>query len=198
MWRIASKRELMMNIETRDQRTISETDARATMELVCAIWPKPGRTVDSMTAELLERWKKYDGLEAQHPRSFFIRKAGRVIAHASGVPRTIGTSAGDISVLALARVCTDPTVRGRHLGQAMARAAFDLVDNGTFQFSLFQTTDNVKSFYEGLGAVEIHNQFVDSTSDDPMASPWWSPVIMRYSAKPGWPEGEIDLRGPGW
>jgi predicted GNAT family N-acyltransferase len=187
-----------MNIETRDQRTISEADAQATMELVCAIWPKPGRTVDSMTAELLERWKQYDGPDAQHPRSFFVREAGRIIAHASAVPRTIATNNGDITVLALARVCTDPSARGRRLGQAMAQAAFDLVDNGIFQFSLFQTTDDVKPFYERLGAVEIHNKFFNSMAQDPTASPWWSPVIMRYPAKSGWPEGEIDLRGPGW
>jgi predicted GNAT family N-acyltransferase len=187
-----------MNIETRDLRTITEADARATMELVCAIWPKPGRTVDSMTAELLVRGKRYDGVEAQHPRSFFIREGGRIIAHATVVPRTIRSGAGDITVLALARVCTDPAVRGRHLGQAMAQAAFDLVDDGTFPFSLFQTTENVKPFYDRLGAVEIQNKFINSTAEDPTASPWWSPVIMRYPAKPGWPEGKIDLRGPGW
>jgi predicted N-acetyltransferase YhbS len=187
-----------MNIETRDSRAISEADARATMELVCAIWPKPGRTVDSMTADLLDRWKQYDGLEAQHPRSFFIRAEGKVIAHAAAVPRTISTTAGDITILALARVCTDPSARGRQLGRAMVRAAFDLVDNGTFPFSLFQTTDDVKPFYERLGAIEIHNNFINSTAEDPTASPWWSPVIMRYPAKPGWPNGEIDLVGPGW
>jgi len=187
-----------MNIETRDLRTINEADARATMELVCAIWPKPGRTVDSMTAELLERRQPFDGLESQHPRSFFIREGGRIIAHATATPRTIGTTAGDITVLALSRVCTDPSARGRRLGQAMTRAAFDLVDHGEFQFSLFQTTGDVKSFYDKLGAVEIHNRFINSTAGDPSASPWWSPVIMRYPAKPGWPIGEIDLRGPGW
>jgi predicted GNAT family N-acyltransferase len=187
-----------MNIETRDLRTISEADARATMELVCTIWPKPGRTVDAMTADLLQRWKQFDGLNAQYPRSFFVREAGRIIAHATAVPRTIATRAGNITVLALSRVCTDPAVRGRHLGQAMARAAFESVDNGAYPFSLFQTTDNVKSFYEQLGAIEIRNRFIDSTAEDPTASPWWSPVVMRYPAKPGWPEGEIDLRGPGW
>lgn len=187
-----------MNVETRDLRTINEADARATMELVCAIWPKPGRTVETMTADLSERWRHYDGPEAQHPRSFLIRDRDRVVAHATAVPRTIGTTSGPITVLALARVCTTPEVRGQHLGEAMARAAFSLVDNGVFPFSLFQTTDNVKAFYDRLGAVVIHNRFVDSTAQDPTASPWWSPVIMRYPAKPGWPEGEIDLRGPGW
>jgi predicted N-acetyltransferase YhbS len=187
-----------MNIETLDLRTIGEADARAAAELVCAVWPKPERTVDSLTADLLERWKAYDGPETQYPRSFVIREAGRVIAHASGVPRKIGTSAGEMTLLALARVCTDPAARGRHLGQAMARAAFELVDNGAFPFALFQTNEAVKPFYDRLGAVAVDNRFINSTADDPAASPFWDRVIMRYPAKHGWPNGDIDLRGPGW
>ncbi|MCI0334588.1 MAG: GNAT family N-acetyltransferase [Planctomycetes bacterium] len=187
-----------MHIETIDLRTISEADARAAAELLCAIWPKPGRTVESLTADQLQRSKAYGGPEAQHPRSFFIREAGRVIAHASALPRTLGTNAGDLTVLALARVCTDPAVRGRHLGQAMVRAAFELVDSGTFPFALFQTKETVRPFYERLGAIAVDNPFVDSTADNPKAWPFWDAAIMRYPAKPGWPAGEIDLRGPGW
>ena len=111
---------------------------------------------------------------------------------------TISTPAGKMTVLALARVCTAPEVRGRKLGQAVVRAAFALIDDGSFSFALFQTTDDVQSFYENLGAVRIHNQFVNSLATDPAANPWWSPVIMRYPAGPGWPEGQIDLLGPGY
>ena len=187
-----------MRIETIDLRTINEADARAAAELVCAVWPKPGRTVDSLAADLLERWKAYDGSEAQHPRSFVIREAQRVIAHASALPRTIDTSAGYLTVLALARVCTAPAARGRHLGQAVALAAFELVDNGTFPSALFQTNESVQPFYDRLGAVAIENRFINSTADDPAFPPFWDRIIMRYPAKPGWPSGDIDLRGPGW
>jgi predicted GNAT family N-acyltransferase len=187
-----------MDIETIDLRTISEPDARAIAKLVCAIWPKPGRTVDGLTADLLGRWKAYDGIEAQHPRSFFIREGGRMIAHASAVPRTIGTSRGDMTILALARVCTDPAARGRNLGQTVARAAFQLVDNGTFPFALFQTNEPVKPFYDRLGCVTVSNRFINSTATDPSSSAFWDSVIMRYPNKPGWPDGDIDLRGPGW
>jgi predicted N-acetyltransferase YhbS len=187
-----------MEIETLDMRKISESDARAAATLVCAIWPKPDRTAESMAANMIEQWKAYDGPEAQFPRAFMIREAGRAIAHATAVPRTIGTSAGDITILALARVCTDPAVRGRRLGLAMARAAFELVDNGAFPYSLFQTTEPIKPFYERLGAVAIDNRCINSTAEDPAAPAFWSPVIMRYPAKPGWPAGDIDVRGPGW
>jgi GNAT superfamily N-acetyltransferase len=187
-----------MHVETLDRRNLSEADARAIAELVVSIWPKPGRTVETMAADMRAQWQKYSGPERQHPRSFVVREDGRVIAHASFDPRTIGTSAGDLTVLALARVCTDPAARGRKLGQAVVRAAFDLVDDGSFRFALFQTTDDVQAFYERLGAVRIHNRFINSLGSDATASPWWSPVIMRYPSSPGWPDGQIDLRGPGY
>jgi GNAT superfamily N-acetyltransferase len=187
-----------MHVETLDRRNLSLADSRAIAELVVSIWPKPGRTVETMAADMLAQWKNYSGPERQHPRSYVVSEDGRVIAHASFDPRTIGTTAGELTVLALARVCTDPAARGRKLGQAVVRATFDLVDDGSFPFALFQTTDDVQAFYERLGAVRIHNHFVNSLAADPTASPWWSPVIMRYPSGPGWPEGQIDLRGPGY
>src|SRR5690242_1823787 len=114
------------SIETIDRRKISEPDARAIAELVVKIWPKPDRTVDSFTADLLTQWKDYDGPENQHPRSFLIRENGRVIAHASVYPRTINTPVGTRTIAALARVCTDPSVRGRKLGDAVVRKSFEL------------------------------------------------------------------------
>lgn len=187
-----------MIIETLDRRRLSEADARASAELVVSIWPKPGRTVDTMAADMLAQWRNYQGPEREHPRAFAIRENGRMIAHASFDPRTIRTSQGELTVLALARVCTEPAVRGRKLGQAVVRAAFNLVDDGSFRFALFQTTHDVRSFYENLGAVCAENPFVNSLAEDPTARPWWSPVVMRYPAGPGWPEGQIDLVGPGY
>jgi predicted GNAT family N-acyltransferase len=185
-------------IEVIDRRNIGEADARAIAELVVSIWPKPERTVDNFTAEILAQWKDYRGPEAERPRSFLVREGDRVVAHASVYPRTVGTSKGDITVLALARVCTDPAVRGRKLGDAVVRASFELVDHGPFPFALFQTTTPVRPFYERLGAVVIANTFVNSLAADPKANPFWADVAMRYPAAGDWPKGEIDLRGAGW
>ncbi|MEX2310724.1 MAG: GNAT family N-acetyltransferase [Pirellulales bacterium] len=187
-----------MTIETLDLRTISETDAWAIAELLVAVWPKPGRTVENLTAGLRSQWQDYRGPEAEHPRAFAVREGGRVIAHAAIYPRTIRTGAGDIMVMALARVCTDPAARGRKLGQAVTQAAFDLVDDGSFPFALFQTREEVRPFYERFGAVAVDNHFINSTADDPTFPPFWDRVIMRYPAKPGWPAGKIDLCGPAW
>lgn len=185
-------------IECIDRRTIGEADARAIAELVVSIWPKLGRTVNTFTTEVLNQWKDYRGPEDEHPRSLLIREGGRIVAHSSVYPRTVATSQGDITVLALARVCTDPAVRGRKLGDAVVRASFKLVDHGPFPFALFQTTPDVRPFYERLGAVTIDNTFVNSLAADPTADPFWAEVRMRYAASGVWPKGEIDLRGPGW
>jgi predicted N-acetyltransferase YhbS len=187
-----------MQMETLDHRTIGELDARAIAELLIAIWPKPHRTVESRTAEILEQWKNYGGPDNLYPRSFLFRENGRVIAHAQADPRTIHTPAGDLTILALCRVCTDPVVRGRKLGQAVVEAAFALVDNGTYPFSLFQTRNEVRPFYEKLGAVTIDNRLFNSQAADPTANPFWDPVTMRYPSSGNWPAGDIDTNGPGW
>jgi hypothetical protein len=187
-----------MDIEVLDPRTINESDARAIAELVVSIWPKPGRTVENFAAGFLAQFKDYRGPESQCPRSLLIRDEGRVIAHSSGTPRTIGTSRGDLTVLALSRVCTDPKVRGKKLGQAVVVATLVLVDRGMFPFSLFQTSPDVRPFYERLGSVAVDNRFVNSHAEDPTANPFWAEVVMRYPNLGDWPKGEIDLRGPGW
>jgi predicted GNAT family N-acyltransferase len=187
-----------MQIDTLDRRRISEPEARAVAELLIAIWPKPGRTVDTLTNELVNKYRDYNGPEAVHPRLFIIREGDRVIACAQASPRTIGTAAGDMTVLALARVCTDPAARGQRLGQKVVRATFDLVDQGMYPFALFQTSESVRPFYEKLGCATVDNRFINSLCDDPQKSPFWDVAIMRYPMKPGWPGGEVDLRGPGW
>jgi predicted N-acetyltransferase YhbS len=187
-----------MHIETIDHRTINEADSRAIAELLISIWPKAGRTVDTRTAEILTQWKNYQGPPEQHPRSFLVREAGRVIAHAQADPRTVRTTAGDLTVLALCRVCTDPVVRGRKLGQAVVESTFQLVDDGVYRFALFQTRNEVRPFYEKLGAVTADNRLYNSQAADPTATPFWDPVIMRYPATGAWPAGDIDTNGPGW
>lgn len=185
-------------IEIIDRRTLRLADARAISGLIVSIWPKPDRTVESYSAGMLAEWREYDGPEDQHPRSILVRQGSQVVAHASAYPRTIGTPQGDLTIMALARVCTDPSVRGKRLGDAVVREAFGLVDCGTFPFALFQTTPDVRPFYERLGCVVVDNRFVNSRAADPEADPFWAPVRMRYPATGTWPTGTIDLRGAGW
>jgi len=187
-----------MEIETIDHRTINEADARNIAELLVAIWPKPGRTVETRTNEILTQWRSYRGPESQHTRSFVIREGGRIVAHAQAEPRTVKTPTGEVTILALCRVCTDPAARGKKFGQAVVQEAFKLVDRGAFRFALFQTRDAVRPFYEKLGATPVDNRFFNSQSADPNATPFWDPAIMRYPNTGDWPTGDIDTNGPGW
>ena len=187
-----------MQIESMDRDNFDEATARAIAELLCSVWPKVGRTPETRIEKMKADWAAYHGPDEQRPRSIFLRENDRVIAHSGVDVRTIGTSSGDLTVLALARVCTDPAVRGKNLGAAVVRATFQLVDDGAFEWSLYQTNHKVRPFYEKIGACAIDNRIVNSLGDDPSKNPFWDEVIMRYSNKPGWPEGDIDLRGPGY
>ncbi len=185
-----------MQIEVVDRRIISEADARSIAELLNKVFTR--RSLEDRTARLVDDWPGYRGPEAEYPRSMIIRDGGRVLAHAAATPRTIGTSEGELTIVALSHVATDPEGRGRKLGQAVVRAVFDLVDHGPFLHSLFQTSHQVRPFYEKLGAGVVTNRFVNSLGDDPAKTPFWDEVVMRYPIAKHWPEGEVDLRGPAW
>lgn len=187
-----------MEVEMLDARTLSPADARAIAELLVRVWPKPNKTVEYRQQQMLEMGRDYKGNETQFPRSFLVREGGKVIGHSAIITRTIGTSQGDLTIAGLARVCTDPDLRGRGLGALVVKPVFDLVDEGVFPFSLYQTTCEVRPFYERLGAATVDNKIINSLAQDLHDSPFWDTVVMRYPAGPGWPEGEIDLRGPGY
>jgi len=187
-----------MQIETLDLRKLTRTDARAIGKLLAIVWPNPEKPAAVRMQQMLELGYGYTGTEAQTPCSFVIREAGKVIAHSAIITRTIGTAAGELTIAGLARVCSDPTQRGRGLGESIAKAAFQRVDSGVFPYSLFQTSVEVCPFYEKLGACVVENSIVNSLGEDPQTSPFRDKVVMRYPSSGAWPEGEIDLLGPGY
>ncbi|MFW6061747.1 MAG: hypothetical protein ACOC93_02960, partial [Planctomycetota bacterium] len=63
---------------------------------------------------------------------------------------------------------------------------------------LFQTSDEVRGFYEKLGAGPVHKPIVNSFAEDPQANPFRDDVVLCYPADYPWPPGAIDLRGPGY
>lgn len=187
-----------LHAESLDARTLSEADARSIAELVVRIWPKPGRTVEVRMEQLLANGRDYVGSDAQAPKNFVVRREGRVISHATFVPRTIATAQGELAVAGLARVCSDPDIRGKGLGRLVVEPIFRLVDDGNFPFSLFQTSPEVRPFYEKLGCCVVENRIINSLAENPEECPFWDNVVMRYHSGAGWPEGTIDLRGPGY
>lgn len=187
-----------MTVETWDSCSFTPAQAQAIGELIVQVWPKPQVTAADRAAQQLAIGRQYRGPANQAPRSFVVVEDGRVVAHAAILPRTVGTSAGDMTIAGLSRVCSDPSQRGRGLGELVTRAAFEVVDGGDFPFMLFQASARVRQFYDKLGAVVVENPIVNSLADDPTASAFWDDVVMRYPAGRDWPAGPIDLRGPGY
>jgi predicted N-acetyltransferase YhbS len=203
LWSVSSATDngAIMNtrlVETVDRRKITEPDARAIAELLVAVWPRSEKTIETRMGHLMTYWRDYRGPEDEFPRAFIIRQNGLVIAHAAALPRNIGTSNGDITIMGLAQVCSDRAFRGQGLGERVVRAAFDTVDHGSFAHSLFQTSFKVQLFYEKLGACLVTNRIVNSLGEDPVTNPFWDEVVMRYPAPKPWPVGDIDLRGAGY
>lgn len=172
--------------------------ALAIGQLMAATWPRPGKDA----AYRAGRLEQLAGTPCPSPqassRSFVLCDGDRVVAHASMQPRRIVTGAGPLWVLGLAGVCTDPGRRGQGLGKRIVQAALGMIDRRVAEFSLFQTSDPVRPFYERLGACLADNAITDSTAADPAACPFWDDVVMRYPSGAGWPEGPIDLAGPGY
>jgi predicted N-acetyltransferase YhbS len=107
--------------------------------------------------------------------------------------REIFTTRGPLIVGALAAVCVHPGFRGRGWGADVVRAAWKYLPDIGAEASLFQT--GVPEFYEKLGARLIHNRFVDVSGP---TRPFWDKCAMVYPATFAWPDGDIDLNGPGY
>jgi hypothetical protein len=191
-------REAVARVENLADHEIAPTDVREIAVLHNLEWPREDFDPD----EAVRRWRRfgetYQGPAEQRPCFFLVRSKGRPASVARVFPRTIRMESDDMTVLALAGVVTRGDLRRRGLGRAVVREAFRLVDRGCFPFALFQTGEEQRAFYEHLGARQVHNRFTDSTADDPQKNPWWGPLIMVYPVGPGWPEGVIDLGGPGY
>lgn len=169
---------------------------RSLSALVHLAFPDPSCSLDARVAQLL-------ALRARQPLTMFVVWDGETaIANASFFTREILTTSGLLPVMALAAVCSAPDRRGEGWGRRVVAAAFAEVDAGKVSVSLFQT--GVPDFYRKLGARTVENLFLNTGELDPRPDhgtreqPWWSPHVMIYPAAYPWPEGPVDLRGPGY
>lgn len=187
-------------IERIDPAGLTEADARAIGELGFWAWPGDDNTPEQAVQRLLERraageWRPGD------ETWFAVRDeaGGKIVARARTFRRRIvPEQAEPMTVLALAGVTTHPEFRTKGLGSAMVARALEEVTPPEVPFALFQTTPPRQRFYERLGCVLAENRFVNSLADDPEARPWWNELVFRYPAGGDWPEGVIDLGGPGY
>lgn len=161
-------------------------------------WPHLREQPEGKIDFLLNRWTGYHGPDAQRPQYHLVFQDHELIALAHSFARTIRAEDRPIPVLGLANVCVANRAKGRGYGRLVVEAAFDRVARDGFQFCVFQTTPAVEPFYERLGAVRVANRFYNSLGANSSANPFWEPLAMRYPAEGAWPDGPIDLLGPGY
>jgi predicted N-acetyltransferase YhbS len=178
---------------------LSADEIQQIAELLCETWPDHDSGVEDRVRfieRLAEEDRKRDRMMPS-PRRYVLWEDNRAEVHAYTFERTVETSAGPLSVMALAGVAVAKGRRGQGLGRAVVRQAFSRVDSGEFVVSLFQT--GVPDFYRKLDSRVIENRFVNSLSRaDPDGNPWADEYVMIYPSRFAWPEGVIDLKGRGY
>ena len=160
--------------------------------LIRKVWPPPPDAPPPDWDAIDRDWKNRPGIE-------FVIRGGEdaVLAHSCIFVREIFTKDGPLRVGALAGVCVDPDYRGRGWGADVVRAALDYLPELGVSASLFQT--DVPGFYEKLGCRTVTNRCFDGTRPDgSLEDPFWSAYLMVFPADYAWPEGEIDINGPGY
>jgi predicted N-acetyltransferase YhbS len=165
----------------------SPAQGAAILDLIHTVWPPTAGEIAPMIEPILRSWK------AEHSAHFVIEDQNLVLAHSRLFRREVLTPQGPLAVGALAGVCVHPNYRGRRWGEAVVRAAFDFLPELGVSVSLFQT--GVPRFYEKLGGRVISNRFFNG---DSVENPFWDSCEMIFPASFDWPEGPIDLNGPGY
>jgi N-acetylglutamate synthase-like GNAT family acetyltransferase len=182
-------------VETIIHPRISDADANDIATLIFISFPNPNCDEAKVRVELRQAWQGWQGPAELAPRSYVIRHAGRIVAHAAVYPREIITPRGREFAALLAAVMCHPDWKRHGYGKAVVRAAFAPVDAGDHQLSFFQT-NTAKGFYEKLGCRQITNRIVNSLNREaPEANPCWDPYAMIYPDLKEWGEGTIDLLG---
>ena len=181
-------------VVTIDLANASWDDLLACADICVQTWPKPGVTAESSAQALLQAQQDGQFKPGENLR-FIVREAQRVIAHANCFPRLITVGGQPITILALAAVCTRREARKRGLGSSIIRSCFARVDRGEFSYSLFQTSNKNRPFYQNLGAATVPNRIINSLATDPAANPFWDEIAMAYPR--AFPASDVDLLGPG-
>jgi hypothetical protein len=182
----------MLPVQSVPPEALDESQIRALNQLWQAVWPVDCFDLDAFVA----RFRQRNG-ERPERVLHIVWDGETAIAAADTFAREVHHANGPLRLMALASVCSMPARRGQGLGRLATLAAFSRVDRGEFPLSLFQTP--VPDFYARLGARLVTNRFVNRRhAEDPAKNPFWDPHVMIYPAHAAWPEGVVDLNGPGY
>lgn len=190
----------MTSVTLKDDRALSKRELVAMVTLLNGVWPSPDRSLDELV-RLFPRLRRHLRISFRGCKRASMRhlvwEGDEIVAHALTFERRVRCDEREMPVMALSAVCVSPEHRGRGLGAAVVRSAFQRVEEGEFPVSLFQTP--IPDFYEKLGSANVSNRFVDSRNRaDPEARPWKDSSVMIFPGVHPWPEGVIDLNGPGY
>jgi len=181
-----------MKVTRQDEASLWPVQVEKLKQLSETVWPTvPEKCLKSrpLRAQL--------GLDKVPRTHFIVWEEDEPVAALVIYPHPITTARGELTVMALAGVRAHPAQRGRGLGRLIVEAAFGEVDAGRYPVSLFQT--GIPAFYEKLGCRRVTNRFVNSLHpEEPDENPWWDENVMIYPASYAWPDGTIDLKGPGY
>lgn len=172
--------------------------AKQLVYLAFLSWPSNKNDVelDQAAEELIKRHRP---AHIEKPAGFaMVTDNGIAVARAEFFPRVVKFGNRKITLMALGGVCSHPEKRGFGYGKMVVEYIFGFVDKELYPATLFQTTEEVHPFYEKLGAKRISNPIINSTAKEPAKCPFWDDAIMMYSPHFEWPEGTIDLLGPGY
>ena len=174
----------------RPQTTLPRATSAAIIALTNQIWPPASDAPPRDLDQAIERWRSQG---AVHFVIVDDEDENLVLANARLFRRGISTAQGPLAVGALASVCVHPAYRGRGWGAEVVRAAFDYLPEMHLDVALFQT--GVPQFYEKLGCRMVENRFHNGGDYE---DAFWDEYKMIYPVDFAWPDGEIDLNGPGY
>lgn len=180
-----------------DLATAGRDDLVRTLRLVQATWPKEGQTPEKAADDFLAEQASGNFIPG-NDLWYVIEDQGKVVSTARSFVRPITIAGQPLRVIALGAVCTDPAYRKRGLGGKVVQAAFAATNSAQTPFSLFQTSHKNRPFYEHLGCALVTNRIINSLAEDSQKNPFWDEIAMRYPANKPWPDGVIDLLGPGF
>ncbi len=179
-----------MKIDIRDRRELSTLEIKKILELLLLVWP-PHNGMPAIEKMI----KEYEnGNQISFHKVLLHYNNNELVGHTEIFHREIIINSRVIPILALAGVCVSPVLRGKNIGFEMVRKAFEYVDNGTYNLSIFQT--NVPEFYLKLNCKLINNRFINSKSETNVNfNPWRDPNVMIYPNSYEIGKNIIDLNG---
>jgi len=170
--------------------SISPIIAGEVVALISRVWPEWSDDISVMAQGLVNAMREDPTLQV-----LVAWQQEHIVGQAQLFQRVVRTSEGQIPILALSGLCSDPRLRNQGIGKNLVQRAFEEVNLSHYPICLFQT--DAPGFFFAFGAREVTNRFINRRNRrSPESNPWWQPSVMIYPDSQKWPEGEIDLNGP--